>query len=150
MFKMKKNGFTLIEVLGAITILTIISLITIPVIDNTINKGKAKLTETQEQQLIKALKDYYTEASHSRELNEGDLDAEYCQKIETLKQNGNLPSDVKNPLTNKSYEPTDMVCVKKICIKVSASGTCEEDAYKNNWKYEYCAKVNGNVCDYDE
>ena len=149
MFKMKRNGFTLIEVLGAITVLTIISLITIPVIDTTINKGKAKLTETQEQQLIKALKDYYTEPIHARELNKAELDTEYCQKIETLKTNGNLPSDVKNPLTNKSYEPTDMVCVKKICINVGSSGTCEEDAYKNNWKFVYCARVNGNTCSYE-
>lgn len=145
-----KKGFTLIEVLGTITILTIISLITIPIIDTTLNKGKQKLTETQETQLIKALKDYYTLPSHSRELKVGSTDQEYCKNIQTLKENGNLPSDVKNPLTNKPYEPTDEVCVKKICLNVGSSGTCEEEAYSNNWKYEYCARVNGNTCSYDE
>ena len=56
-----KRGFTLAELLGVIAILGIIAMITVPVIDRSLNQGKSNLSETQEQQLIKGLKDYYAE-----------------------------------------------------------------------------------------
>ena len=42
-----KKGFTLAELLGVIAILGIIAMITVPVIDRSLNQGKSNLSETQ-------------------------------------------------------------------------------------------------------
>ena len=89
-----KRGFTLAELLGVIAILGIIAMITVPVIDKSLNQGKSNLSETQEQQLIKGLKDYYAENVREMPKNIGD---KKCLKISDLQNNGYLPLDIKNP-----------------------------------------------------
>lgn len=53
---MVNKGFTLIELLCAIAILSILSLITIPLINGSLNHARDNLRSIQRQQLIKALK----------------------------------------------------------------------------------------------
>ncbi len=105
---MKKNGFTLIELLGVIVILSIISLITIPIIDSSLNKGKDNLSVAQKKQVIKALKDYY--ADHLSEFNL--VSEEACKGVTELQNLGYLPADIKDPKTNEEYTSFS-VCVKK-------------------------------------
>ena len=44
---LKKSGFTLIEMLGVIIILSILSLITVPVIGGLLNQGRENLSKIQ-------------------------------------------------------------------------------------------------------
>ena len=104
---MKNKGFTLIELLGVIVILSILSIITIPIIDNSLNKGKENMSETQKQQLIKGLKDYY--ADHLSDFNAIST-TEVCTTVEALQKGGYLPADIVDPKTNDVYTE---VCVKK-------------------------------------
>lgn len=108
---MKKNGFTLIEMLGVIVILSILSLITIPVIDRSLNQGRENLSDIQERQLIKALKNYYAE--HLSEFDDVSTseDSPTCKSSDDLKDFGYLPTDLKNPKTGDDL--TVLVCAWK-------------------------------------
>ena len=110
---MKKNGFTLIELLGVIVILSILSLIAIPVIDSSLNKGKDNLYKIQEEQLIKALKDYYAE--HLVEFGQisSDESSPSCRRIGELKDYGYLPTDLNDPKTNEPLSENIKVCALK-------------------------------------
>lgn len=126
---MKKNGFTLIEILGVIVILAVIATITIPLIDRSINKGKRNLEVAQKQQLIKALKDYYADYAHSKEMT-SNLS---CKKISELVDSGNLDNPI-NPLTNSNYSSDDKVCAEK---------TGSSSVYESNVKYKYYVEIDG-------
>lgn len=142
---MNTRGFTLIELLGVIVILSIISLITIPIIDRSLNKGKENLSTSQKEQLIKSLKDYYADSKNSRELYSASDGATFCKTINDLKNYGYLPANVKNPLTGKDYDSMDKVCVQKLCQYSS----CKSDSYENSVRYKYCISINGSECNYE-
>lgn len=110
---MMKNGFTLAELLGVIAILGIISLIAVPLIDNTINKRNEDLYQTQLNQIIKGAKSYYSE--HLSELPKNNIPAEVT--LETLQEQGYLPKDdIINPKTKKTFD------AKKTEVKVTNLG----------------------------
>ena len=44
---MKKNGFTLIEILGVITLLALLSVIVLMVVDNSLKNSKETLSQAQ-------------------------------------------------------------------------------------------------------
>lgn len=107
---MKNNGFTLIELLGVIVVLTILSLITIPIIEKSLNQGKKNISKVQEQQLIKGLKNYYAE--NINELNEM-INGEYCKDFSFLKENGYLPESIDNSDNDGMSFNGTKVCVNK-------------------------------------
>lgn len=128
---MKRRGFTLIELLGVIVVLSVIALISIPIIDRSLNKGKKNLEKTQREQIIKALKDYYSDYNHSKEITTSPS----CKKISELQASGNLPVDVKNPLTGANYGTNDKACLEKTGGDTSV--------YETNVKYKYYIEING-------
>lgn len=105
-----KKGFTLIELLGVIALVGILSLVTVPIIDRTINQGRNNLYNIQKEQLIKALKNYYAE--HVSELN-ALPNGKTCKTVYELKNIGYLPSTLKDPKTNKDLNTSLKVCVTK-------------------------------------
>ena len=123
-----QKGFTLIEVLGVIVVLSVISLITVPIIDKTLNNGKKNLDEVQKKQLIKALKDYYTDYEHYKEITEGE---EVCLTIDELNKTGYLPNNVKNMKSGSQYDRDTKVCVKKTCFESDSyyENSCKNDYY---------------------
>ena len=106
---MEKNGFTLIEMLGVIVILSVLSLITVPIIDRSLNQGKENLSDIQEVQLKKALKNYYAE--HLSDFN--NISNKECKTIRVLKDAGYLPTDLKDPKTDNVLDENIKVCVKR-------------------------------------
>ncbi|MBR3198945.1 MAG: prepilin-type N-terminal cleavage/methylation domain-containing protein [Bacilli bacterium] len=153
---MKNKGFTLIELLGVIVVLTIISLITIPIIDVALNKGKDGLSETQKNQVIKGLKDYYI--SNPDALNSIMLNETKCVSVSFLQENGYLPSSIVDPKTGNGILE---VCIHKMCTHqtfTTKNGdvVCEVSdisllkdgdlsKYNENpvhWKYQYSVNTN--------
>ena len=128
---MKKNGFTLIEMLGVIVILSVLSLITVPIIDRSLNQGKENLSDIQEGQLKKALKNYYAE--HLSEFN--NINNRECKTIKKLKADGYLPIDLKDPKTDADLSEDIKVCVirEKICPNDGYKDVC---SYKASYSVE--------------
>ena len=90
-----KKGFTLVELLGVIVILGVISLITFPIIDKSIKNGKEKSLEQVIHNIEKAAYEY----SIKNEL----LYSTVYNKIElsTLISSGFLKENIINPVTNE-------------------------------------------------
>ncbi len=88
-----KKGFTLVELLGVIMIISIISAIAIIAIDNNIKKGKETTCKAQELTIIEAAKTWQIDNN----------DEKTSVSIETLINQGYLDVDFKNPMTGDSY-----------------------------------------------
>ena len=65
---MKKKGFTLIELLGGIVILSIIALITIPVITGVINKARLQTLKNSAYGMLDATNLYYAQVEPTKNL----------------------------------------------------------------------------------
>ncbi len=93
-----KKGFTLVELLGVIIILGVISLITFPIIDKSIKNGKEKSLEQVIHNIEKAAYEY----SIKNEL----LYSTVYNKIElsTLISSGFLKENIINPITNEPMQ----------------------------------------------
>ena len=82
---MKKNGFTLVELLAVIVILSVIVLITVISVNSTVSETKGTLSELQIKNIEDAAKTYY--------LNEGMNIGNTCINVSDLIDKGYVDSD---------------------------------------------------------
>ncbi len=101
---MKKQGFTLPELLGIITLLALLALLIIPAVSKNVSKGKRDLYEVQLRNFEKAAKDWM--AIHTLELPDENINTVIT--IGCLKAEGLLEESIENPVTNAQF-PNDMV-----------------------------------------
>lgn len=94
---MKKNAFTLLELLGVVIILGVLSLITFPIILNQIKNAKQGIKDSTKTLIIDAAKDYYEDNTNNYEKIEG---MTYCIDIKTLTDNNYLNKNLKNENLN--------------------------------------------------
>ena len=91
---MKKKGFTLVELLGVITVLGITALLIIPSVEKIIKKNKEKALENNKKTIITATKNWITD--NKQKIMDGD---EYIITVGDLKTSGYLEFNIKNPVT---------------------------------------------------
>ena len=128
---MKKKGFTLVELLGVITILGIIALIIIPVVENSNKRIKKKAYEKQKDAIILALKDYRTstpELFYTTDVVNITLGE--------LKELGFIDYDLRNP-------KTEMCISNDLQLKI--------EKFHNNYEYSIIGDelIDGNEYDCD-
>lgn len=95
-----KKGFTLIEIIAIIILLSVIALIVYPVVNGIINNNKDKLYDKQIEELRRHTKSWVTENLDSINLIDG-----YTRNVtfQELYEAGFITdSDVKNPKTSES------------------------------------------------
>lgn len=104
---MKKNGFTLIELLAVIIILTMIFLITVPKINDSIEKSRKSLAYENTNRLVRALESYYARMSVKDGFNgcsyNFDSDNNTCSDFSF---NGDKPSGTINLSTDGNISGT--------------------------------------------
>ena len=83
---MKKKGFTLVELLAVIVILSLIALITIPMLLNTVNKSEDSATKRSAENYRRAVKN----AIAKENLKGNRYSARECTVIESGDDKGNL------------------------------------------------------------
>ena len=93
-----KKGFTIVEMLGVVVIITIITLMIIPNILNNINNKRKDISSAAKEMIYDAADMYIKENSSTYPIEESAI---YCIKIETLVNNGKLSKPVKDLKTNK-------------------------------------------------
>ena len=103
---MRKKGFTLIEVLGVITILALISTIIIIVSDSANKKTKETLSEVQMQNIKSAASMWRTD--NIELIPEDDY---YVITLKTLIDGGYI-KDVKDIKTNENYDENLRIGIK--------------------------------------
>lgn len=123
---MKKNAFTLIELLAAVTILALLVLVAVPAVSKQLNESKNTLYDSQIENIKAAAQAWG--ADNLFKLPEDDT----CITITLgyLKDLGYLDVSIENPKTGKQFSDTDTF------INIEKSG--------NNYTYE--VKVNGDKC----
>ena len=114
---MKKNGFTLIEVLGVIILLGVLSVIVVPVVRDSIKQSKIKSLDKQKSVIVESAKNWVAD-------NLDELEEDYLTvNIDTLKQTGFLENkEIINPVNKEEMTG---------CVEI----TYEEGF--NQYKYEY-------------
>ncbi len=96
---MKKNGFTLTEVLGVLVLLALLALLITPIISKAIKNNRQKLYDIQIKKIEQAAKDY--SIKHIDVLpEEGNIT--YITLGE-IKRSGVLQEEVRNPITKELF-----------------------------------------------
>ena len=102
-----KRGFTLVELLGVIVILAIISVLMFPVITNNLKSAQKKIDNSTEQIVFSAADEYIKEKQNNYPLT---ANATYCITIQNLIDNGNLSEDsLKESSKKGTIVPTGTV-----------------------------------------
>ncbi len=118
---MKKNAFTLIELLTVIILLAVIATIVFPMIQDSINNSKEKTYKENKEQIIDATKRWSTDYNSTLTTTNGAIT---YKTIACLKEKGYLAinKDIKNPVTGTLMTG---------CVKITY------DAANKQYKYEY-------------
>lgn len=102
---MKKNGFTLVELMAVLIILSVLGMIIIPIVENSINSGKNELYVAQLDSIKASLKKYAVSNINSKIKNVGD---NIFLSLYQLKIENYLALDIKDPRT-ETLLPNDML-----------------------------------------
>lgn len=97
---MKRNGFTLVELLAVIALVAIFLLVTIPTVDSVIKKQKNRLYNIQLKNVTEALK---TWGNMNISLLPEEDNASITVTLNDLKEAGLVEDDLANPKTDKCY-----------------------------------------------
>ena len=108
---MKKNGFTLIEILGVVVILSMIVILAFPTITKNIKKSETKI-DSASMELIKSATDLYMD--DNKVLYPQKLGDEYCITLQKLVDSGHLRTPIMNVKTNQEIKLNEL----KECIEI--------------------------------
>ncbi len=100
---MKEKGFTMVELLGVITLLGLLAMILYPTINRYITNSKNQLSSVQTDNILKAAKTWGADHITSLPTEEGEsLEVD----LKTLQDEGYIDSDLKDPETKKTLNAT--------------------------------------------
>ena len=142
---MNKKGFTLVELLGVLVVLSVILMIAFPLITTYINKSKQKAYDTQMEIIMTGLKNYANEHKEVLPVN----DADYVTfTLGQLKSLGIANNSVVNPLDGKEIDDSmEFKIIKdgsKYTYQIVESSRLSRDD-KNHTPY---ITLNGNILNY--
>ena len=99
--KKKKKAFTLVELLGVLVVLSIITLVLFPLISTYVENTRKKTYDSEMDIIIVGLKNYYTEHEEILPLNEGEY---VILTLGQLKSYGIVANTIKNPMDGKELD----------------------------------------------
>lgn len=103
----RKNGFTLAELLGVITILGLLALLIVPAIDAAIKKSNNTLYQAQLSTIIEGAKSWSGDHIQELPVNGGSITV----TLETLKTGGYVPVNIENPKTEKPFPDSLVITI---------------------------------------
>lgn len=98
---MKKNGFTLAELLGVLVILSLIALITVPAVTDSLQGYKVKLCNTQVDEIIEAARTWGSENVLILPTNDKET---YTLSLREISNSGYIDSEIQNPVTKEYFD----------------------------------------------
>ncbi len=122
---MKKQGFTLAELIGVIVILALICLVSVPAIASVLKTNKKSLCETQLDNVLEAARNYASENLLAMPAKDGELK---IITIQDLIDNGFIDENIENPVTKENFDTEIEITIKKVGKKLEFSfGTDDEE-----------------------
>lgn len=107
---MKKNGFTLAELLAVIVILGLIAVITIPAVTKTLGNTKANLCEDQLKNIKEAARLYGSDHLLDLPSTEGSTTT---IKLSDLQDGGYIDKNLENPKNSEPISSDLIITIKK-------------------------------------
>lgn len=137
------KGFTLVELIAVITILSLIAIITTPAYDNISNNIKTKNYESKKN-TIKAHTLSYVEKYLKNEAYDGTVSKTLCFSVNYLIRNGIISSDsetdeyIENNITGEKYRgDTIFVKINYDTNNLKLIGIAEDDKAINGCNKNY-------------
>ena len=124
---MKKNGFTLIEILAVIIILGVVGLIVMPVVTSSLKESKDELYNVQISNIKEAAKTWAADNIYTLPT---EINKSVIVTLGTLQTEGYIDAGIKNPKTNEEFN------VEETCVKVLYNGK----------KYTYSVLLTADEC----
>lgn len=126
---MNREGFSLVELLGVISIIAILSLIIAVPVTDSIKKSNIEACKSQLKTIIKASELWGKENIYSLP---SEINGEKVITIGNLKEDGFLDKSLKNPIDKKEFPDNIEIKIKKIG--------------KLNWEYSFKEDLNSKYC----
>lgn len=105
---MKQKGFTLVELLGVISVLAVLALLIIPTVNKSVGDSKNELYDAQIENIKDAARTW--SADHVRNLPSTD-EGSTIVTLADLKSGGYISKDIMNPKTKKKFSDTVTVTI---------------------------------------
>lgn len=132
---MKKNGYTLIEVLGVLIILGVLAVIAYPIINNIISSSKKTIADIQVTNILNAAYDYSLNNPEILPIEENEK--EYII-LGQLKKVGLIDSQIKQPLDGDTYPDNLVISISNIGKeKVNKKNSFKKGNYLFKIEYEF-------------
>ena len=122
-----KKGFTLVELIATLVVLSLVALIVIPNISKTLKEIKSGLNETQRAAIVEAAQDWANNNISSLPSKNNEIRYLY---LKTLKEEGYLSEDVYKNTEGDKYSDNIFVTIK--CEIVES-----DENNNSNYKYTY-------------
>lgn len=122
-----KKGFTLVELIATLVVLSLVALIVIPNISKTLKEIKSGLNETQRAAIVEAAQDWANNNISSLPSKNNEIKYLY---LKTLKEEGYLSEDVYKNTEGDKYSDNIFVTIK--CEIVES-----DENNNSNYKYTY-------------
>ena len=142
---MNKKGFTLVELLGVLVVLSVILMIAFPLINTYINKSKQKAYDTQMGLIITGLKDYVIEHKEVLPVNDTDY---VTFTLGQLKALGIVNNSVVNPLDGKEIDDSMEFKIIKDGSKYTYQIVESSRLSRNDENHTPSIILNGNILNY--
>ncbi len=126
---MKKNGFTLSELLGVIILLSILALIAFPPIIRQIKKSKETMSEATEKLIYNSADLYIKDRS---DLYQKEAGENYCISLQSLVNERYLPQDIED----EDGKKIDLQ--KKVMLRIGNNGVVNYSIVNAN----QCTEIN--------
>lgn len=107
MIPLKKNkAFTLIEVLGVITLIALLTLVALPLVINQVNQSKGKIDDTLKTLIYESTENYIEMNQSEYPKIEGNV---YCITLKKLADYGFLKEPLVNPSNKEEIDLSQYV-----------------------------------------
>ena len=125
---MNKKGFTLIELVSVLVILSVLAVIIFPNILSSISKGKNDLKKDNEKLIISGAKEYVSDNQNNFKSN-GNI---YCLSVKTLYDKGYINTVIGIDSSDDITLITDVVEVKYVNGKFEYNYVLKESCSGQN------------------
>ena len=126
MYKIKRNGFTLVELMAVIIIISLIAFLSFPNIINQIKKTKKSNNKMIEDLLIAQAKKYVSDNEEEFQDDDG-----YCLSIDTLVDKGYVNEQLVDINNNKDNDVIMMIKEDDFSYKIVNKNACDVSEYQN-------------------
>lgn len=134
---MKDNGFTLVELLGVVTILAMLGLIIVPTVNKVISDNKKKLYDVQIRNIEDSASAFVADHIFQFDVS---LNNSVGITLGNLKRLGYIDEDIVDPITRKKFSDSVLIIITNTTNGFTYS-VCEDCSFDIPLYGDDCAEI---------